>query len=61
MEVLENIHQRMELEAGPGQAVECERTFKHILETRVAEMEIGELKHGNIKDQIETGYDEEHP
>ena len=38
----------MELEAGPGQAVECERTFKQVLEARVAEMGIGELKHGCV-------------
>ena len=33
----------------------AERTFKQVLEARVAEMGIGELKHGNIKDQIEQG------
>ena len=53
MEVRENIYQRMELEAGPGQTVECGQIFKQVLEARVAEMGIGELKYGNIKDQIE--------
>ena len=35
--------------------MECRRTFKQVLEARVAEKGIGELKHGNIKDQIEQG------
>ena len=55
MEVRENIYQRFESEVGQGQAVECERTFKQVLEARVAEMGIRELKHVNIKDQIEQG------
>ena len=53
MEVRENIYQRMELEAGSGQTVECGQIFKQVLEAKVAEMGIGELKYGNIKDQIE--------
>ena len=55
MEVRENIYERIESEVDQGQAVECERTFKQVLEARVAEMGIGELKHVNIKDQIEQG------
>ena len=61
MEVRENIYQRMELEAGPGQAVECGRTFKQVLEARVAEMGIGELKHGEHQGSNRAGYEEEHP
>ena len=53
MEVRENIYQRMELEAGSEQTVECGQIFKQVLEAKVAELGIGELKFGDIKDLIE--------
>ena len=50
MEVRENTHQRRELETG---SVECGQIFKHVLAAKMAVMGIGELKFGDIKDQID--------
>ena len=51
--------QRTESEVGQGQAVECERIFKQVLEARVVEMGIGELKNVNIGSD-QAGHDQEH-
>ena len=55
MEVRENLYQHMEIAVGPERAVECEQKFEQVLETKVAEMDINELKHEDVKALIEKG------
>ena len=53
MEVLENIYRHMELNLGSDHAVACEQEFEQVLEAKVAESGVVELKCDHIKDQIE--------
>ena len=45
----------VEIVVGPERAVECEQKFEQVLETKVAEMDINELKHKDVKALIEKG------
>ena len=54
-EVRENLYQRMEIAVGPERAVECEEEFEQVLEAKVAEMDVTELKHENVQALIEKG------
>ena len=54
MEVRENLHQRMEVTVGPERAVEREE-FEQVLEAKVAEMDVTELKHENVQALVEKG------
>ena len=52
-EVRENVYQRMEIAVGPERAVECEEEFEQVLEAKVAEMDVTELKHENVQALVE--------
>ena len=55
MEVRENLYQNMEVAVGPERAMECEQQFEQVLEENVAEMDIGELKHEDVKALVQKG------
>ena len=55
MEVRENLYQRMEVSVGPERAVECKDEFEQVLEAKVAEMYVTELKHENVQALVEKG------
>ena len=55
MEVRENLYQRLEVTVGPERAVECEDEFEQVLEAKVAEMDVTELKHENVQALVEKG------
>ena len=45
----------MEVAVGLGRAMECEQKFEQVLEENVAEMDIGELKHEDVKTLVQKG------
>ena len=55
MEVRENLYQRMAIAVGPERAVECEQEFEQVLEAKVAEMDVTELKQENVQALVEKG------
>ena len=55
MEVRENLHQRTEIAVGLEKVVVNEQEFEQVLEAKVAEMDVTELKQENVQAPVEKG------